>query len=66
MGMTTLYLSKAAREKLQQALGGGVDVQLDSYTLSNGVCCEGKNAVCYIHKFSSRWGKTMTQRQFGR
>jgi len=65
MGLTELHLGKAAQEKLQQALGDGTDVHLDSYTLSNGVYCESQTHTCYSDRFKTRKDAEATARLFG-
>ncbi len=65
MGLTELHLGIAAQEKLQQTLGDGTDVHLDSYTLSNGVYCESQTHTCYSDRFKTRKDAGATARLFG-
>ncbi|AMH00563.1 hypothetical protein AL485_16065 [Serratia liquefaciens] len=65
MGLTELHLGKAAQDKLQQALGDGVGVHLDSYTLSNGVYCESKTHTCYSDRFKTTKDTSATEKLFG-
>ncbi|MGO2143592.1 MAG: YcgJ family protein [Serratia bockelmannii] len=65
MGLTELHLGKAAQEKLQQVLGDGTDVHLDSYTLSNGVYCESHARTCYSDRFKTRKDAEATEKLFG-
>ncbi|CAI1965990.1 YcgJ family protein [Serratia marcescens] len=65
MGLTELHLGKSALDKLQQSMGDGVGVHLDSYTLSNGVYCESKTQTCYSDRFKTRKDATATEKLFG-
>lgn len=65
MGLTELHLGKSAQGKLQQAMGDGVGVHMDSYTLSNGVYCESKTQTCYSDRFKTRKEVTATENLYG-
>ena len=65
MGLTELHLGKSAQDKLQQAMGDGVGVHLDNYTLSNGVYCESKTHTCYSDRFKTRKDTSATEKLFG-
>ncbi|MEH4990357.1 YcgJ family protein [Enterobacter asburiae] len=65
MGLTELHLGKSTLDKLQQAIGDGAGVHLDSYTLSNGVYCESKTHTCYSDRFKTRKDATATEKLFG-
>lgn len=65
MGLTELHLGKSALDKLQQAMGDGIGVHLDSYTLSNGVYCESKTQTCYSDRFKTRKDSSATENLFG-
>ncbi|EKS6645721.1 YcgJ family protein [Enterobacter hormaechei] len=55
MGLTELYLGKAAEDKLQTTLGD--DMNLTDYTFSNGVHCDAKEKQCYTRTPEKRMTK---------
>jgi len=54
MGLTEMYLGKAAQDKLQTTLGDGAGVSLSEYTFSNGVHCDSKERQCYKDRYYPR------------
>jgi len=67
MGLTELYLGKAAEDKLQTTLSD--DVNLTEYTFSNGVYCDAQEMQCYKDRHYPRTPdkreSKMTQQIFG-
>ncbi|WP_445496019.1 YcgJ family protein [Photorhabdus sp. SF281] len=52
--LTERYLGKKVSERLKEIIGDGKDVDLSSYTLSNGVHCESKEKKCYKDRYYPR------------
>lgn len=52
--LTTQYLGSQAREKLLKVLGDSANVNLDEYTLSNGIHCISRERQCYSDRYYPR------------
>ncbi|MGK2894464.1 YcgJ family protein [Klebsiella michiganensis] len=68
MGLTGLYLGKAAEDKLETTLSD--DVNLSEYTFSNGVHCDSQEMQCYKDRYYPRTPdkreNKMTKQIFGK
>ncbi|POT56165.1 hypothetical protein C3432_19510 [Citrobacter amalonaticus] len=62
MGLTQVYIGNTTA--LQSALGDMKNVNLASYTLSNGVFCDSQRRKCYDDKYRSRLNKVYTRNLF--
>jgi len=64
MGFTEEYLGKKAVNKFMK-MTKGMDMDMSSYTLSNGLSCDSKKHICKKSKWDDKADKHWTKVLFG-
>jgi len=66
MGFTEIYLGKKAVKKFMKMTAGIEDMNLKSYTLSNGLSCDSKKRICKKSKWDEKADEHWTKILFAK
>ena len=65
MGLTKEYLGEKAVAKFEKMTAGITDMDMSSYTLSNGLSCDSHQKICKKSKWDDKADKHWTKILFG-